>query len=129
MNSFLALSLGLCLSLVLALGLASPALAAEPNAVAAETNNLGDNEYDTYATVLSNSYLYLRSDGCYTRVEELPQDTITVEVYDQDFQLLTADTVPTELSRFGGFFAGRGTTVKCLADAGFFLDAYAHLHA
>ncbi|VAI24363.1 unnamed protein product [Triticum turgidum subsp. durum] len=25
--------------------------------------------------------------------------------------------------QFGGFFAGRGTTVKCLADAGFFLDA------
>ena len=98
--------LGLCLSLVLALGLAAPALAAEPNAVAAETNNLGDNEYDTYAAVLSSSYLYLGPDGCYTRVEELPQDTITVEVYDRDFQLLTADTVPTELSRFGGFFAG-----------------------
>ena len=87
-------------------GTAESPVTADPNAVAAETNNMGDNEYDTYATVLSSSYLYLRSDGCYTRVEELPQDTITVEVYDQDFQLLTADTVPAELSRFGGFFAG-----------------------
>ena len=103
-------ALSLTLMLIPVLGLSAPALAAgadsQSGAVAAETTNLGDNEYDTYATVLSSSYLYLGPDGCYTRVEELPQDTITVEVYDQDFQLLTADTVPTELSRFGGFFAG-----------------------
>ena len=87
-------------------GTAESPVTADPNAVAAETNNMGDNEYDTYATVLSSSYLYLRSDGYYTRVEELTRDAVAVEVYDQEFQLLTADTVPMELSRFGGFFAG-----------------------
>ena len=79
---------------------------ADPGAVAAETNNLGDNEYSAYSATPSSSYLYLRSDGYYTRVEELTRDAVAVEVYDQDFQLLTADTVPMELSRFGGFFAG-----------------------
>jgi hypothetical protein len=28
--------------------------------------------------------------------------------------------------QFSSFFAGRSTTVKCLSDAGFFLDAYVH---
>ena len=79
----------------------------DPNAQSAVTDNKGDNSYASYCAKTMKSYLYSRRDGGYTRVESLG-DKIAVEVYDKDFQLLTSDTVPMELSIFGGFYAGDG---------------------
>lgn len=77
----------------------------DPSAQAAVTDNQGDNAYTFYHANPMKSYLYTRADGGYTRVEAL-ENTVAVEVYDSDFRLLTSDTVPMELPRFGGFFAG-----------------------
>ena len=77
----------------------------DPSAQAAKTDNLGDSAYYAYHANTVKSYLYARSDGGFTRVEAL-DDSVAVEVYDQDFRLMTADTVPMELPLFGGFYAG-----------------------
>ena len=77
----------------------------DPNAQAVQSDNLGDNSYSAYHSNPMRSYLYRRADGGYTRVEAL-ENTVAVEAYDADFQLMTADTVPMELPLFGGFFAG-----------------------
>lgn len=79
----------------------------DPNAEAAVTNNRGSSDYSGYHANTVKSYLYNRADGGYMRVEALNQ-AIAVEVYDQSFQLLTAKTVPMELSIFGGFYAADG---------------------
>lgn len=79
----------------------------DPNAQATVTNNKGKNAYSAYSASPMKSYLYSRSDGGYTRVEAL-RDKVIVEAYDQDFQLLTSDSVPMELPIFGGFYGGNG---------------------
>lgn len=86
-------------------GTSEDAVTKDPSAKAAESNNLGASTYTYYHANPVKSYLYVRSDGNYTRVEAM-NGKVAVEVYDKDFQLLTSDTVPMELSLFGGFFAG-----------------------
>uniref|UniRef100_A0A453MAV2 Pectin acetylesterase n=1 Tax=Aegilops tauschii subsp. strangulata TaxID=200361 RepID=A0A453MAV2_AEGTS len=56
------------------------------------------------------------------------QHLLSMGMSSADHVLLTGSSagalaVVLHCDQFAGFFAGRGTTVKCLADAGFFLDA------
>ena len=77
-----------------------PALA-EENAGAAATNNKNDQNYSVYAKVI-NSYL-TKNDAGYQRVEYTGK-YITVEQYDEDYQLLFQKGIPMELTLFGGFY-------------------------
>ncbi|MGI5964040.1 MAG: hypothetical protein ACOX7N_10110 [Lawsonibacter sp.] len=79
----------------------------DPNAQATASKNLGANSYSYYSSAPMKSYLYQRSDGGFTRVEAV-NGMVVIEAYDEDFELLTSSSVPMELSRFGGFFAGIG---------------------
>ena len=54
-----------------------------------------------------NSYLFDSGDGTLTRVEYSAEaDAPVVEIYDADGKLVWTKTLPMELSRFGGFYAG-----------------------
>ena len=78
----------------------------DPGAAAVQSNNYGNQNYSTSSATMK-SYLYQREDGNFTRVEAV-DGKVVIEVYDQDFQLLTSSSVPMELDTFGGFHAGQG---------------------
>jgi hypothetical protein len=61
--------------------------------------------------------------------EEAVQHLLSIGMASADQVLLTGCSAGglaaiLHCDQFGAFFAGRSTTVKCLADAGLFLDAY-----
>lgn len=101
------LTSALC-ALVLLLSLVPPALAAGTPAV---SNNSNANTYGlgfggNYWADTIKSYLF-SSGGGLTRVEYLGDQKIIVEDYSASFQLQSSRTIPFELSRWGGFFAGQ----------------------
>ncbi|KAM0847550.1 hypothetical protein ACQ4PT_054938 [Festuca glaucescens] len=64
--------------------------------------------------------------------EEAVQHLLSIGMASADQVLLTGCSAGglaaiLHCDQFGAFFAGRSTTVKCLADAGLFLDAYVFL--
>ena len=87
-------------------GSAESPVSRDPAAVAAQSSNLGGQNY-VAASATMKSYLYQREDGNFTRVEAVDGKVI-IEVYDQDFQLLTSKSAAMELDTFGGFYAGQG---------------------
>ena len=92
----LACALALCLTL-------SPAVsAAEAPAV---SKNISKQDYSTTASPVT-SYLYANSAGGVTRVEYI-SGKIVVEDYDSSFHLTSSRSIPMELSKWGGFFAGK----------------------
>ena len=96
-----ALSLLLTLALTLSL-LPGAALAAGSGP--AESSNINDQDYTTWSRPV-NSYLFENEAGGLTRVEYTGSE-IVAEDYSPDFQYLSGRTIPMELSRWGGFFAG-----------------------
>jgi hypothetical protein len=65
--------------------------------------------------------------------EEAVQHLLSIGMASADQVLLTGCSAGglaaiLHCDQFGAFFAGRNTTVKCLADAGLFLDAYVCLY-
>lgn len=99
-----ALSLALCA--VMALSLLPAAFAADLQPAASQ--NINDQDYPyydaTYATPIQ-SYLYENQSGGLTRVECI-EDALLVEDYDSQFQIQASRSLPLELPRWGGFFAG-----------------------
>ncbi len=79
----------------------------DASAKAAASDNRNRNNYSSYASAPMTSFLYRRSDGNLTRVEAI-EGGVVVETYSPGFELLTARTVPMELSKFGGFYSGAG---------------------
>lgn len=81
---------------------------ADPSYSAWESDNRGAHNYinaNRWAAP-TTSYLFENAGGVVTRVEYVG-DTIVVENYDKDLQLLNGRQVPTELEKWGGFFAGK----------------------
>ena len=89
-------------ALVLSLTLLPAARAA---GAPAQTSNINKQDYTSYAASTVKSYLYANSSGGLTRVEYDGRYVI-VEDYDSSFQMTNSRTVPTELSLWGGFYAG-----------------------
>jgi hypothetical protein len=72
--------------------------------------------------------LYLRGQRIW---EEAVQHLLSIGMASADQVLLTGCSAGglaaiLHCDQFGAFFAGRNTTVKCLADAGLFLDVYVY---
>lgn len=103
-----ALSLALCLVMALSLAPAARAAGVDP----APSTNIDAQDYVNGGrwTDTVKSYLYENSMGGLTRVEYISSYTggakVVVEDYDSQFRLQASRTVPTELSIWGGFFAG-----------------------
>lgn len=77
----------------------------DPNAEAWGVDNSGLNNYTKYGRTVG-SYLYQRPDGLLTRVHLIGTGAI-VEVYDQNFQLLSTKQISVDANLMsGGFFAG-----------------------
>ena len=75
---------------------------------------------------LQGTGLYVRGQRIW---EEAIQHLLSMGMSSADQVLLTACSAGglaaiLHCDQFSAFFAGRNTTVKCLADAGLFLDAY-----
>ncbi len=68
------------------------------------TNNLSDNNYTVWSSTV-DSYIMENADGTLTRVEYTGSGVL-VETYSAAYQLLSSQTLPAELARFGGFFSG-----------------------
>ncbi|MBQ4565844.1 MAG: leucine-rich repeat protein, partial [Oscillospiraceae bacterium] len=68
------------------------------------SNNVGQQNYSTYAKTVK-SYLIENADGTLTRVEAAG-DTVCIEKYSADFQLIEAGRIAMELPIFGGFYEG-----------------------
>ena len=85
------------------------ALTLSPAAGAAETpaasRNLNKQDYSTVASPVT-SYLYANEKGGLTRVEYI-SGKVVVEDYDSSYHLTGSRTIPMELSKWGGFFAGK----------------------
>ncbi len=69
------------------------------------TNNISDNNYSATANVV-NSYLMENSDGTISRIEYISGTGVLVETYTSGYELKSTKTITTELSYFGGFYAG-----------------------
>lgn len=113
-------SLGLGLSMSLALTSFSSVHALEPNPILVETQVLSENTTSTSPvtslTQGKESYsvkvttktatLFETSEG-YCRVESLEEeDVVRYEYYDQNFYLLSSGTVPVELNKYSAFYEG-----------------------
>ena len=72
----------------------------------AKTSNIHKQDYTSYAASTVKSYLYANDSGGLTRVE-YDGKSVIVEDYDSSFQMTGSRTVPTELSLWGGFYAGK----------------------
>lgn len=95
--------LSLTLAMALCMGLAvTPALAAGESP--AVSSNRDAQNYTTWSKPV-NSYLYENGEGGLTRVEYI-NGKIVAEDYSSSFQLQNSQTIPMELSIWGGFFAG-----------------------
>lgn len=97
------------LAFLLAVALAVPsALFCAPAAMAAVTpapTNCRDRQnYTRWATPVT-AYLYENENGGLTRVEYV-NSKIYVETYNSSFQIQSSQTIPMELSVWGGFYAG-----------------------
>ena len=93
----------MALVLCLCLPLFSGARAA--GAAPAVSDNRGDQNYSTWAQPV-RSYLMRGEGGGVTRVECIGE-SIVVEDYDRRFTLQQSRTLPLELEKFGGFYAGQ----------------------
>lgn len=95
-----ALALSLCVGL-----LPSAALAVEGDGLTPiQTSNYHDHSYGRYSTKPTDSYLVSTEEG-YLRVENTDSGVVA-ERYDANFQFLSQQYLPKELSIWGGFFAG-----------------------
>ena len=94
--------LAVLLAAVLAVGLL-PATAFAADSPA-ESRNCVQRAYTKYGSTI-NSYLYENESGGLTRVEYI-YDHIVVEDYDSSFRFQSSRTIPMELNKWGGFFAG-----------------------
>lgn len=94
--------LWLALAAALVMSLTPAALAAEPTSRV--SGNINDQNYGTWSKPV-RSYLCENTLGGLTRVE-YTETEVLVEDYDQDFVLQGSRTLPTELTDWGGFFAG-----------------------
>lgn len=79
--------------------------------------------------MLQGTGLYFRGQRIW---EEAIRHLLSIGMASADRALLTGCSAGglaaiLHCDQFGAFFAGRSTTVKCLADAGLFLDAYVYL--
>lgn len=72
----------------------------------AVSSNYSDNDYTVYGKVV-NSNLVSNSDQTLTRVEYIGGTGVQIETYSKEFELLSSRVLPSELSYFGGFYAGK----------------------
>ncbi|MBD5160677.1 MAG: hypothetical protein HDT14_01360 [Oscillibacter sp.] len=79
--------------------------AGEPAVSSNKDRNCYGSGRDNWASTVK-SYLYTNPSGGLTRVEYLGDSKIVAEDYSSSFQLQSSRTIPFELSRWGGFFAG-----------------------
>ncbi len=69
------------------------------------TNNASDNNYTVWSSPMY-SYLLENDDGTFSRVEYVSGTGVIVETYSASNELQSTKTISTELSIFGGFYAG-----------------------
>ncbi|MDD6212425.1 MAG: fibronectin type III domain-containing protein [Clostridiales bacterium] len=68
------------------------------------SSNAGDQSYYRYATAV-NSYL-IAGDSGFQRISSLSIGQVLVEYFDTNFKYLSQKYIPSELSKFGGFYEG-----------------------
>lgn len=95
------------LALACTLTLATPALATS-DLTPVESSTINGNSYGGYAGRWADGFSahLVETDDGYLRVEDLGEDSLLLEYYDDDFQLTAVDSVAIELEQYIAFHAG-----------------------
>ncbi len=73
----------------------------------AKSTNIGGHNYSDFEGSHINSYLYHNDDNTFVRVEYVGNNNVCVESYTSDYQFKSQKIIKMELSKFGGFYAGK----------------------
>ena len=71
------------------------------------SSNIGGHNYSDFEGSHINSYLYQNDDNTFVRVECIGNNNVCVESYTSDYQFKSQKIIKMELSKFGGFYAGK----------------------
>ncbi len=71
------------------------------------STNIGGHNYSDFEGSHINSYLYHNDDNTFVRVECVGNNNVCVESYTSDYQFKSQKIIKMELSKFGGFYAGK----------------------
>lgn len=73
----------------------------------AVSTNINGHNYSDFEGSHINSYLYQNDDNTLVRVECIGNNNVCVESYTSDYQFKSQKIIKMELSKFGGFYAGK----------------------
>ena len=73
----------------------------------AVSTNINGHNYSDFEGSHINSYLYQNDDNTFVRVECIGNNNVCVESYTSDYQFKSQKIIKMELSKFGGFYAGK----------------------
>ena len=71
------------------------------------SSNIGGHNYSDFEGSHINSYLYQNDDNTLVRVECIGNNNVCVESYTSDYKFISQKIIKMELSKFGGFYAGK----------------------
>ena len=71
------------------------------------STNINGHNYSDFEGSHINSYLYQNDDNTLVRVECIGNNNVCVESYTSDYKFISQKIIKMELSKFGGFYAGK----------------------